>query len=43
MVKQMISSHAYKLQLPITMKVHPMFNVYLLRPVTKDFLPNLHT
>jgi hypothetical protein len=40
MVKQIISSYAYKLQLPTTIKVHPMFNVHLLRPTTKDFLPS---
>jgi len=34
----MVGSYAYKLQLPTTIKVHPMFNLNLLRPTSKDFL-----
>jgi hypothetical protein len=41
-VKQMVGSHACELQLPATMKVHPVFNVHLLRPATEDFLPGQH-
>ncbi|KAH0358938.1 hypothetical protein KCU65_g10168, partial [Aureobasidium melanogenum] len=38
-VKQMVSSHACELELPATMRVHPVFNVHLLRPASEDFLP----
>lgn len=38
-VKQMVGSHACELQLPATMKVHPVFNLNLLRPASEDFLP----
>lgn len=38
-VKQMIGSHACELELPATVRIHPVFNVNLLRPATEDFLP----
>ena len=41
-VKQMIGSHACELELPATMKVHPVFNLNLLRPATEDYLPGQH-
>jgi hypothetical protein len=34
-----VSSHAYKLDLPPTMKVHPVFHVSLLEPSASDSLP----
>src|SRR5258706_11360420 len=34
-----VSSHAYKLELPDTMKVHPVFHVSLLEPTVSDPLP----
>lgn len=34
-----ISTHAYKLDLPRTMKVHPVFHVSMLEPVASDPLP----
>ena len=34
-----ISSHAYKLELPPSMKVHPVFHVSLLEPAASDPLP----
>jgi transposase InsO family protein len=38
-ITQAISPHAYKLELPPSMKIHPVFNVNLLRPVADDPLP----
>ena len=34
-----ISSHAYKLELPASMEVHPVFHVSLLEPAATDPLP----
>jgi RNase H-like domain found in reverse transcriptase/Reverse transcriptase (RNA-dependent DNA polymerase)/Integrase zinc binding domain/Integrase core domain/Chromo (CHRromatin Organisation MOdifier) domain len=38
-VKRVISSHAYELELPDTMRVHPVFAVSLLDPAAADPLP----
>ena len=38
-VLERIGTHAYKLELPPTMKVHPVFHVSLLEPVATDPLP----
>jgi hypothetical protein len=38
-IKKVISSHAYELELPASMKIHPVFNVSLLRPAAEDPLP----
>ena len=34
-----VSSLAYKLELPASMKIHPVFHVSLLEPATTDPLP----
>jgi hypothetical protein len=41
-VIQKISSHVYKLQLPKTMKIHPVFHVILLTPYRKDPIIERH-
>jgi hypothetical protein len=38
-IKKVISSHAYELELPASMRIHPVFNVSLLRPAADDPLP----
>jgi len=38
-ILQKVSSHAYKLDLPASMKIHPVFHVSLLEPTTTDPLP----
>ncbi|KAF4259476.1 hypothetical protein CNMCM8057_002751 [Aspergillus fumigatus] len=38
-IKKIISPHAYELDLPASMKIHPVFNVSLLHPVAKDPVP----
>jgi hypothetical protein len=38
-VEKIVSSHAYRLTLPSTIKVHPTFHTSLLRPVSDDPLP----
>ena len=38
-ILERIGTHAYKLDLPPTMKVHPVFHVSLLEPVATDPLP----
>ena len=38
-IKKIISSHAYELDLPASMRIHPVFNVSLLRPAGEDPLP----
>ena len=35
-IKEKISSHAYRLKLPSTMKIHNVFHIELLTPVTED-------
>jgi hypothetical protein len=38
-ILERVGTHAYKLELPPTMKVHPVFHVSLLEPVATDPLP----
>ena len=38
-IKEKISTHAYRLDLPVTMRVHSVFHVSMLEPVAPDPLP----
>lgn len=38
-VKRVISPYAYELDLPASMRIHPVFNVTLLRPASDDPVP----
>jgi hypothetical protein len=38
-IAQIISPHVYKLDLPASMRIHPVFHVSLLLPVADDPLP----
>jgi hypothetical protein len=38
-ILEKVSSHAYKLDLPPSMKVHPVFHISLLEPTSNDPLP----
>ena len=38
-IMKKVSSHAYKLDLPASMKIHPVFHVSLLEPAATDLLP----
>lgn len=38
-IKQVVSPYAYKLDLPASMRIHPVFNVSLLRPAANDPVP----
>jgi hypothetical protein len=38
-ILEVISPHAYKLELPASMKIHPVFNVSLLQPAAENPVP----
>lgn len=38
-IKKVVSPHAYELELPASIRIHPVFNVSLLRPVAEDMIP----
>ena len=38
-ITKVVSSHAYRLELPPSMKIHPVFHVNLLRPADDNPLP----
>lgn len=42
-ISKVISPHAYRLDLPSSMRIHPVFNVSLLRPVADDPVPGQTT
>jgi hypothetical protein len=37
-IEKNVSSHAYKLELPPSMKIHPMFHIFLLEPAFNNLL-----
>ena len=41
-ITKVVSPHAYELELPRTMRVHPVFSVSLLDPAADDPLPGQH-
>lgn len=38
-IVKIVSSHTYHLELPLAMKIHPVFHVSLLEPVSEDPVP----
>lgn len=41
-IKRVISPYAYELDLPASMRIHPVFNVSLLRPAANNPVPGQH-